>query len=334
MKRPKSALRIALAIAAAIVVVMVARVMLWIPLRCNERIMSLEDSSLAAFETSELSASMRIAQANIEECRRCLRYDRGNVRFLMVLAANQQALRRYDAAMVTYQEALKYDKRPELYLQLGLVEAQLGLVDLARAHIAAAARFKGEFLYAVTDGYLRDQVAGIISNDWVGQGNLLAPFRPYKKKEVASSGIGLGAESATRLWRFYGGSPGETITRTVTAQIDGENRPAMHVTTTCKQCGVLQDWAAQNTGPAHVITEIAIEVKRGTVVVSTGNVGRPLPDTTLGPAPGWQRVKIANKGCPANRTLIYSDTAPAEFTIAEVTVTAVAGPPCNDSPNG
>ena len=50
----------------------------------------------------------------------------GDVDYLMMRGANDRVLGNYEEARASYQEALRYDRRPELYSELGVTELQMG----------------------------------------------------------------------------------------------------------------------------------------------------------------------------------------------------------------
>jgi tetratricopeptide (TPR) repeat protein len=91
-----------------------------------------------------------IARANLVTLADCLQRRPGDVDFLMMRAANDRLLGNYADARSTYQEALRYDRRPELYYELGSVELQLGHRDEALETLYQAVLFSRTYLASLS----------------------------------------------------------------------------------------------------------------------------------------------------------------------------------------
>lgn len=74
----------------------------------------------------------------LEPCQKCFAT---NIAYLMVKAANEGALQDYVAAETTYRQALTVDRRPELYLNLGLTQLNLGQTAEGTQSLLTACRF-------------------------------------------------------------------------------------------------------------------------------------------------------------------------------------------------
>jgi tetratricopeptide (TPR) repeat protein len=78
---------------------------------------------------------------NLDSLRSCEDCFATNIGYLMVKAANEGALQDYAAAEATYRKALSYDRRPELYLNLGLTQLNLGRTAEGTQSLLTACRF-------------------------------------------------------------------------------------------------------------------------------------------------------------------------------------------------
>ncbi|HEV8433472.1 MAG TPA: O-antigen ligase family protein [Thermoanaerobaculia bacterium] len=70
--------------------------------------------------------SAQVARENLATIGRYLPKRPGDVDYLMLRAANDRVLGNYDDARDSYLQALRYDRRPELYAELGLTELRMG----------------------------------------------------------------------------------------------------------------------------------------------------------------------------------------------------------------
>lgn len=70
--------------------------------------------------------SAPLARDNLATINQFLPKRPGDVDYLMMRGANDRLLGNYDDARAAYQEALEYDRRPELYYELGCTELEMG----------------------------------------------------------------------------------------------------------------------------------------------------------------------------------------------------------------
>jgi tetratricopeptide (TPR) repeat protein len=80
-------------------------------------------------------------RANVERIQQALRLAPADVDLYMELAAEYRMLGRLDDAASSYRNALRYDRRPEIYRNLGEVDASLGDRDAAVDDFAHALAF-------------------------------------------------------------------------------------------------------------------------------------------------------------------------------------------------
>jgi Tfp pilus assembly protein PilF len=136
-----------------------------VPYRCNATEKIVEQSTLALFEQRPSIQQFPTARDNLTAVRRCLEKDPSNVNLRMVGAANLRILRRLDEAAAEYQRALDFDRRPELYLNLGLVQLELGKQDEAMRNLVRAVHFNPTFIESIpqpTDGFVYREVQRVI----------------------------------------------------------------------------------------------------------------------------------------------------------------------------
>ena len=88
------------------------------------------------FSTNTLYAS-HVARDNLTQLQPCIKLY-PTVNSLMIAAANEQLLGRYTAAVSFYEEAMRYDRRPELYLNLGLAQINAGQTATGVDNLVAA----------------------------------------------------------------------------------------------------------------------------------------------------------------------------------------------------
>ena len=74
----------------------------------------------------------------------------GDIDYLMMRAANDRVLGNYEEARATYQEALRYDRRPELYYELGTTDLQLGRRDEGLDALYQAVLFSRNYLQSLS----------------------------------------------------------------------------------------------------------------------------------------------------------------------------------------
>lgn len=95
------------------------------PYRCNVLTAEIEQRTKSILVASEMR-SAPAARANVASMRQCIRVCPTDVNPYMLAAANLELLGRVDEAAEMYQAALPYHRRPELYLNLGIAQLQLG----------------------------------------------------------------------------------------------------------------------------------------------------------------------------------------------------------------
>lgn len=114
----------------------------WLPYRCDE----IEKASLL-MTSQTLQAgggygeSVR-ARQTAARVLTCIEHVPTNVNLYMLVAANYRVLGRYEDAIAMYRAALRYDRRPELYLNIGESYLALGNAEEAQRYLVATALFR------------------------------------------------------------------------------------------------------------------------------------------------------------------------------------------------
>ena len=121
-----------LKIGATAVIVACAWLIVWrtvvLPYTCNIRLKSATDNLGATLSLSgNHTRAAEVARRTIVVLQPCVAACPDNVGAQMVLGASLRQLDRNREAIAAYETALQFDRRPELYLNLG--QAQLGIGD-------------------------------------------------------------------------------------------------------------------------------------------------------------------------------------------------------------
>ena len=133
----------------------------YLPLRCNRIESNLEIATNSNWEAAARAVSdirpvinARLALAEVAPCLGpCTR----NANLYMIEAANYRILGRFDDAINAYRNALQYDRRPEIYFNLGLTQAEAGRSKDAVESLVMAGR-SGGYWNLIGDQHLREEV--------------------------------------------------------------------------------------------------------------------------------------------------------------------------------
>ncbi|HXI13987.1 MAG TPA: hypothetical protein VNM92_15285 [Thermoanaerobaculia bacterium] len=132
-----------------------------VPLRYEVALQRLEAATLAAVNMQE-SQSRILARRTRERVRKYTRRFPDDVRLAMIEGVNERILGQPSAAVTAYERALRYDRRPEIYLNLALAQEEAGRRDEAARNLASALRFAPEMAIDVPDEHLKRQAIAII----------------------------------------------------------------------------------------------------------------------------------------------------------------------------
>jgi tetratricopeptide (TPR) repeat protein len=130
----------------------------YLPYRCNRIKKSYSAATEYAFERSGTPEGSLVARANAATLQACMRPTCRDVFVDMLVAANYRVLGRYDDAIALYRDALRYDRRPEIYLNLSASEIAIGDRSGAMEEMVRAALFNPWMITSIDDGMLRRDV--------------------------------------------------------------------------------------------------------------------------------------------------------------------------------
>jgi tetratricopeptide (TPR) repeat protein len=141
------------------------------PWRCSVMRRSLEPATLRLWEQHR-PIVLATVRHNAELARGCIRitpYDPGPY---MLAAANDRMAGDYLSAMTMYERALRFDRRPELYFDLGLMQLELGKVADAEESFVQAAFFDPYTILEIPPEDVRNRVMDRVGKDhyleWLG----------------------------------------------------------------------------------------------------------------------------------------------------------------------
>jgi tetratricopeptide (TPR) repeat protein len=114
------------AIAAVIVLAVLAiHRLVWVPLRCDLETRALEESTVDALSRTD-GTRMILARETLERAGKASAQCGEDLHLYMIRGANLRILRRSEEAEAMFREALRLNRRPEIYLQLGLAQVESG----------------------------------------------------------------------------------------------------------------------------------------------------------------------------------------------------------------
>ncbi len=99
----------------------------------------------------------QIERDNVEILNRCIAQNPTDTTASMLLAANLRLLGHKQEAATVYAKALQYERRPELYLGLGILQFELGQRDAALENLVRARMFN-QWLDVDVPLMIRDEV--------------------------------------------------------------------------------------------------------------------------------------------------------------------------------
>lgn len=98
-----------------------------VPLQCNVQKKFIEDSTIQALRHGG-SPTMRVtvARRNLQRLTPCLANRPSDPDLYMEMGANYRLLGQDEMAIAAYEHALRYDRRPEIFLNLGVTRLSVG----------------------------------------------------------------------------------------------------------------------------------------------------------------------------------------------------------------
>jgi hypothetical protein len=323
---------IVLSVVSAIVVAAIY-VFCYRPWHCNSVVASVAHSTNTAVAQKDTWEGRRLAEANARAIRECIDYSEDDVNARMLLALNLRIAGALEAAAAQYQEALRWDRRPELYLELGNTQLALGKRDAAIENLAQAVAFSPALFNDIEDAEARIEIERRIGNRLAGIGNLVrnGDFTARNRFGAAQfAGSGGGPPSIAAAWSLYNTQPGSVRGEIVSAEQFGRPGSALHVQAAGKDSGVTQIWGPAGSGPAAAVTSAWVYIVKGRASIGSGSLGYVSPDAISTSTGRWEKIEAKTQSCPVNQTDILSYGDGADFYVKDIAVTAIANPPpCN-----
>jgi tetratricopeptide (TPR) repeat protein len=134
----------------------------WRPFRCNVVTKRVQTMAEDIFELPTTMTVVMEARQGIAEMQRCIASCPTDVDAYMTVAAHDRVIGRLQHAAAMYSEALKYDRRPELFFNLGIVEYELNQSDAALGALTKACTFSIEYADDIPDPNLRQAVLSAV----------------------------------------------------------------------------------------------------------------------------------------------------------------------------
>ena len=150
--------------------------------------------------------------------------------------------------------------------------------------------------------------------------------------DTTLTGTSVVAPSAASNWGIYIGATGTTLSGLATS---GTNLPTgvpggvttgIKVTASAAGGGLVQQWAADNTGPNSAAMSVYVYVVQGSVGIGCGNGGSTTlsgASTTTGK---WELISTTNNNSPVNEATIYATSANTIFFTTHAVVSSVPEP--------
>jgi O-antigen ligase len=142
---PRWAAVVATVAAVSVGWVVFERMCYW-PYVCNVRKNAVYDNTTLMRRAADKYSLAPIARSNLVVLDRCIQGNPLDIDLYMLKAANYRALGLNEEAARAYETALAYDRRPELYYSLGVVELDMNRRPQALQHLLLAVRFSRQYL--------------------------------------------------------------------------------------------------------------------------------------------------------------------------------------------
>jgi len=126
------------------------------PYRCN-LVTKVCESMLAAAMSGNPAAQLFLRE-RMPLIDQCIAHTPGKVELRLIRGAAQSLSGDYEGALTTYQETLLFDRRPEIYFDIGGALLKLRRTDEAIDAYATAIRFNPDLLPQISDPLLRSRV--------------------------------------------------------------------------------------------------------------------------------------------------------------------------------
>jgi len=174
MKWLKGALTGVILAAAAIAV----RYVSYRPLRCNDVAMLVTGNMQNIYQIADQSLLTILTRENLEKLEPCRREVPWNVNLHMLAGANYAIREQHEDAVRMYEEALRYDHRPEIYFNLGVELLKLGRTEESIEPLTIACGVKSSMVNEIPDP-IRSQIIARVADHANGGPLPLSPATRY-----------------------------------------------------------------------------------------------------------------------------------------------------------
>jgi hypothetical protein len=294
----------------------------WVPLECNWTKGEIHRST-SSLETSPETIRTRQAGENVQRLSSCLQARPRDVEILVLAAANLHHAGRHAAALELYCGALRYDRRPEIYLGCGEMQALTGDSNAALDNFVRAGEFalpRG-VLSQVSDGRLRMEAHRIVGErlerNLAARGELDTRnvIRNGSFTAVQTSGISTPpTQTQAPFWEVLAGS-GDPPAASL---IPSSRRPSgrsLRVITQNDRSGVFQRIPS---APRRMIVSAWVFVNEGVVCLGSGIGTQPMVDVCSESTGRWEMLESMNQTCPATGVTLVSRGGGADFIVDQV----------------
>jgi len=134
----------------------------WKPLRCNITKERVQSDALRMWNRPDAPQVATKARDAIVEMERCIVACPTDIDMYMTRALNDRLIGRFEHAEDMYREALKYDRRPELFFNLGIVQLEMKQRQAAIITLTKACSFEIRFADAIPDLSVREEVVSAV----------------------------------------------------------------------------------------------------------------------------------------------------------------------------
>jgi tetratricopeptide (TPR) repeat protein len=121
------------------------------PYECNKAVARADRRTMVAVNSSDAARAAISARTTIEQLEPCLDHCPTDMAIYMDLALNYEILSNPQKAIDIYKTALRYDRRPELFLNLGLALYRVGDPQAGLAALMEAIRVAPYMLDEIED---------------------------------------------------------------------------------------------------------------------------------------------------------------------------------------
>lgn len=134
----------------------------WRPFRCNILKQQAQRAALSAWNRPINSIGILKARGAALEIQRCIAVCPTDIDMYMTLAVNDRLIGRFEHAAEMYQQALQYERRPELYFNLAMVQLELGQRAASIANFELACDFDLSYSDEIPVSDVRQEVIAAV----------------------------------------------------------------------------------------------------------------------------------------------------------------------------